>query len=129
MNENEKLLYEKAFEFVASSGNEDPAALAAEMNIGTEEAERFIHRMREQGDIASDDTATDTGTSEDTAYEDAASQDTESSDAHSFGCEIPIHVIEDALSFIGDVVAETGEKICDVLDESLEKVLSYDFGD
>ncbi|MGP1523299.1 MAG: hypothetical protein ACTTKC_08405 [Treponema sp.] len=124
MNENEKLLYEKAFEFVAASGNEDPAALAAEMNIGTEEAERFIHRMREQGDIASDDTAADTGTSQDTAYEDTAS-----SDAHSFGCEIPIHVIEDALSFIGDVVAETGEKICDVLDESLEKVLSYDFGD
>ena len=124
MNENEKMLYEKVFEFVASSGNEDPAALAAEMNIGTEEAERFIHRMRVQGDIASDDTAADTGTSEDTAYEDAAS-----SDAHSFGCEIPIHVIEDALSFIGDVVAETGEKICDVLDESLEKVLSYDFGD
>lgn len=120
MNENEKMLYQKAFEFVAASGNEDPAALAAEMNIGTEEAERFIHRMKEQGDIASDDTAYD---------EDAASQDTESSDDYSFAGEIPIHVIEDALSFIGDVVAETGEKICTVLDESLEKVLSHDFGD
>lgn len=119
MNENEKMLYQKAFEFVAASGNEDPAALAAEMNIGTEEAERFIHRMKAQGDIASDDTAADAD----------ASQDTESSDDYSFVGEIPIHVIEDALSFIGDVVAETGEKICTVLDESLEKVLSHDFGD
>ena len=103
----EEELYTKAFEFVAA----------------------LIREMRKRGDIASsesdelddeddfDDTVTDEYTDDD---------DTEDFDdvyVH------PTQIIQDALSFIGDVVSDTSEKICDALDESLEKVLNHDFDD
>ena len=48
-------LYDKAFEFVASSGNEEPAALAEALEISVEQASLLIEEMRLHGDIASED--------------------------------------------------------------------------
>lgn len=125
----EEELYTKAFEFVAESGNEYVEDLSKRLQISEEKASALIREMRKRGDIASsesdelddeddfDDTVTDEYTDDD---------DTEDFDdvyVH------PTQIIQDALSFIGDVVSDTSEKICDALDESLEKVLNHDFND
>ena len=40
----------------------------------------------------------------------------------------PEKIIE-GLSFLGEVIQDTSEKICDVLDESLDRVMEHDFDD
>ena len=40
----------------------------------------------------------------------------------------PERIIE-GLCFLGDVIQDTSDKICDVLDESLERVMEHDFDD
>lgn len=107
-------LYDKAFEFVASSGNEEPKALAEALEITVEQAEALIEEMRLHGDIASEDDE-----SED--FDDDSDDDFDA-DLSDF----PEKVIE-ALAFVGDVIQDTSEKICDVLDESVEKFQEHDF--
>lgn len=45
-----------------------------------------------------------------------------------FKSSFPEKVIE-ALCFFGDVIQDTSEKICDALDESIERVNNFDFDD
>lgn len=119
-------LYSKAFEYVASTGCEEPSILAAEFGISEEQAAELINQMRENGDIASED-----------EYEESADTEEDESDADEDSdsdfdlvdlFKNPEKIIE-GLCFIGDVIQDTSEKICDALDESAERVMEHDFDD
>ena len=118
-------LYDKAFEFVASSGNEEPEALAEALEITVEQATSLIEEMRLYGDIASKDDGEEE--SEKTANDESEDFDDDSYDDFDADLsDFPEKVIE-ALAFVGDVIQDTSEKICDVLDESVEKFQEHDF--
>lgn len=118
-------LYDKAFEFVASSGNEEPAALAEALEITVEQATSLIEEMRLHGDIASEDDGEED--SEETANDESEDFDDASDDDFDADLsDFPEKVIE-ALAFVGDVIQATSEKICDVLDESVEKFQEHNF--
>ena len=118
-------LYDKAFEFVASSGNEEPAALAEALEITVEQATSLIEEMRLHGDIASEDDGEEE--SEETSNDESEDFDDDSDDDFDADLsDFPEKVIE-ALAFVGDVIQDTSEKICDVLDESVEKFQEHDF--
>lgn len=118
-------LYDKAFEFVASSGNEEPEALAEALEITVEQAEALIEEMRLHGDIASDDDGEEA--SEETANDESEDFDDDSDDDFDADLsDFPEKVIE-ALAFVGDVIQDTSEKICDALDKSVEKIQEHDF--
>ncbi|MDY6030456.1 MAG: hypothetical protein SPI86_01710 [Treponemataceae bacterium] len=140
-------LYTKAFEYVASSGCEEPSVLAAEFGLTEEQAENLLRQMRENGDIGYEDGVsesddgdyTDDGDcSDDGDYTDDGdctdegdeSCDSESEKDFSLGdlFHRPEKIIE-GLCSLGDVIQETSEKICDALDESIERVSELDFGD
>lgn len=114
-------LYDKAFEFVASSGKEDPEALAEALGISLEQAESLIEEMRSRGDIASEDESEDF---EEDDTDDDSDDDFDDDDINL--SDFPEKIIE-ALSFVGDVIQDTSEKICDALDESVERIEEHDF--
>jgi ribosomal protein S25 len=113
-------LYTKAFEYVASTGCEDPSVLADKFGISEEQAAELLHQMRENGDIACEDE------NEESDYEDSDDSDNDFELADLF--KNPEKIIED-LCFLGDVIQDTSEKICDALDESAERVMEHDFYD
>ena len=118
-------LYGKAFEFVASSGNEEPEALAEALEITVEQAEALIEEMRLHGDIASEDVGEEE--SEETSNDESEDFDDDSDDDFDADLsDFPEKVIE-ALAFVGDVIQDTSEKICDALDESVERIQEHDF--
>lgn len=118
-------LYDKAFEFVASSGNEEPEALAEALEISVEQASLLIEEMRLHGDIASEDDGEEE--SEETSNDESEDFDDDFDDNSDPDLsDFPEKVIE-ALSFVGDVIQDTSEKIYDVLDESVEKFQEHDF--
>lgn len=122
----EHALYTKAFEYVASTGCEEPSVLAAEFRISEEEAEELLLQMRENGDIASEDEYEE---SADTEEDESDSDEDSDSDFDLVDLfKNPEKIIE-GLCFIGDVIQDTSEKICDVLDESVERVMEHDFDD
>ena len=118
-------LYDKAFDFVASSGNEEPEALAEALEITVEQAVALIEEMRLHGDIASEDDGEEE--SEETSNDESEDFDDDSDDdSEPDLSDFPEKVIE-ALSFVGDMIQDTSEKICDILDESVEKFQEHDF--
>lgn len=117
-------LYDKAFEFVAASGNEAPEALAEKLGISTAQAAVLIEEMRLRGDIASEDDSNETDTN-DADCEDADDEFEEDDDDADLS-DLPEKVIE-AVCFVGDVIQDTSEKICDALDETVERIQSHDF--
>lgn len=118
-------LYDKAFEYVASSGNEDPESLAEALEISVEQASLLIEEMRLHGDIASEDDGEEE--SEETSNDESEDFDDDSDDdSEPDLSDFPEKVIE-ALSFVGDMIQDTSEKICDILDESVEKFQEHDF--
>ena len=118
-------LYDKAFEFVASSGNEEPEALAGALEITVEQASLLIEEMRLHGDIASEDVGEEE--SEETLNDESEDFDADSDDDFDADLsDFPEKVIE-ALAFVGDVIQDTSEKICDALDESVERIQEHDF--
>lgn len=127
-------LYTKAFEYVASTGCEEPSVLAAEFRISEEEAEEVLQRMRDNGDIASEDEyeeSADENESADTEETDSNFEDYEDSDDDFDLVDLfknPEKIIE-GLCFLGDVIQDTSEKICDALDESAERIMEHDFDD
>ena len=101
-------LYDKAFEFVASSGNEEPEALAEALEITVEQAEALIEEMRLHGDIASDDDGEEA--SEETANDESEDFDDDSDDDFDADLsDFPEKVIE-ALAFVGDVIVKKVER-------------------
>lgn len=119
-------LYNKAFEYVASTGCEESSVLAAEFRISEEEAEELLLQMRENGDIASEDEYEE---SADTEEDESDSDEDSDSDFDLVDLfKNPEKIIE-GLCFIGDVIQDTSEKICDALDESAERVMEHDFDD
>ena len=119
-------LYTKAFEYVASTGCEESSVLAAEFRISEEEAEELFRQMRENGDIASEDEYEE---SADTEEDESDSDEDSDSDFDLVDLfKNPEKIIE-GLCFIGDVIQDTSEKICDALDESVERVMEHDFDD
>ena len=119
-------LYNKAFEYVASTGCEESSVLAAEFRISEEEAEELLQQMRKNGDIASEDEYEE---SADTEEDESDSDEDSDSDFDLVDLfKNPEKIIE-GLCFIGDVIQDTSEKICDVLDESAERVMEHDFDD
>ena len=125
-------LYNKAFEYVASTGCEESSVLAAEFRISEEEAEELLQQMRENGDIASEDEyeeSADENESADTEEDESDSDEDSDSDFDLVDLfKNPEKIIE-GLCFLGDVIQDTSEKICDVLDESAERVMEHDFDD
>ena len=118
-------LYDKAFEFVASSGNEEPEALAEALEITVEQATSLIEEMRLHGDIASEDDGEEE--SEEMSNDESEDFDDDSDDDFDADLsDFPEKVIE-ALAFVGDVIQDTSEKICDALDESVERIQEHDF--
>ena len=119
-------LYTKAFEYVASTGCEESSVLAAEFRISEEEAEELLLQMRENGDIAIEDEYEE---SADTEEDESDSDEDSDSDFDLVDLfKNPEKIIE-GLCFIGDVIQDTSEKICDALDESAERVMEHDFDD
>lgn len=119
-------LYNKAFEYVASTGCEESSVLAAEFRISEKEAEELLQQMRENGDIASEDEYEE---SADTEEDESDSDEDSDSDFDLVDLfKNPEKIIE-GLCFLGDVIQDTSEKICDVLDESAERVMEHDFDD
>lgn len=127
-------LYTKAFEYVASTGCEEPSVLAVEFRISEEQAEELLQRMRDNGDIASEDEyeeSADENESADTEETESNFEDSEDSDDDFDLVELfknPEKIIE-GLCFLGDVIQDTSEKICDALDESAERIMEHDFDD
>lgn len=127
-------LYTKAFEYVASTGCEESSVLAAEFRISEEEAEELLQRMRDNGDIASEDEyeeSADENESADTEETESNFEDSEDSDDDFDLVDLfknPEKIIE-GLCFLGDVIQDTSEKICDALDESAERIMEHDFDD
>lgn len=127
-------LYTKAFEYVASTGCEESSVLAAEFRISEEEAEELLQRMRDNGDIASEDEyeeSADENESADTEETESNFEDSEDSDDDFDLVDLfknPEKIIE-GLCFLGDVIQDTSEKICDALDESAEHIMEHDFYD
>ena len=123
-------LYTKAFEYVASTGCEDPASLAAELEISEETAMDLLELMREKGDITSEDEAEDSDDDESDFEE--SDEDSEDDSDDDFDLvdlfKNPEKIIE-GLCFLGDVIQDTSDKICDALDESVERVMEHDFDD
>ena len=131
----EHALYTKAFEYVASTGCEEPSVLAAEFGITEEEAEELLQRMRENGDIASEDEYEESADENESAdTEETESDDGDSDDDSDNDFDLvdlfknPEKIIE-GLCFLGDVIQDTSDKICDALDESVERVMEHDFDD
>lgn len=119
-------LYNKAFEYVASTGCEESSVLAAEFRISEEEAEELLQQMRENGDIASEDEYEE---SADTEEDESDSDEDSDSDFDLVDLfKNPEKIIE-GLCFLGDVIQDTSEKICDALDESVDRVMEHDFDD
>lgn len=125
-------LYNKAFEYVASTGCEESSVLAAEFRISEEEAEKLLQQMRENGDIASEDEyeeSADENESPDTEEDESDSDEDSDRDFNLVDLfKNPEKIIE-GLCFLGDVIQDTSEKICDALDESAECVMEHDFDD
>ena len=125
-------LYTKAFEYVASTGCEESSVLAAEFRISEEEAEELLQQMRENGDIASEDEYEESADENESAYTEEDESDSDEDSDSDFDLvdlfKNPEKIIE-GLCFIGDVIQDTSEKICDALDESVERVMEYDFDD
>lgn len=125
-------LYNKAFEYVASTGCEESSVLAAEFRISEEEAEELLQQMRENGDIASEDEyeeSADENESADTEEDESDSDEDSDSDFDLVDLfKNPEKIIE-GLCFLGDVIQDTSEKICDALDESAEHIMEHDFYD
>ena len=125
-------LYNKAFEYVASTGCEDPTSLAAELGISEEEAEELLQQMRENGDIASEDEYEESADENESADTEEDESDSDEDSDRDFNLvdlfKNPEKIIE-GLCFLGDVIQDTSEKICDALDESVERVMEHDFDD
>ena len=125
-------LYTKAFEYVVSTGCEESSVLAAEFRISEEEAEELLQQMRENGDIASEDEyeeSADKNESADTEEDESDSDEDSDSDFDLVDLfKNPEKIIE-GLCFLGEVIQDTSEKICDALDESVERVMEHDFDD
>ncbi|EID84008.1 hypothetical protein MSI_25630 [Treponema sp. JC4] len=125
-------LYNKAFEYVASTGCEEPSVLAAEFRISEEEAAELIQQMKENGDIASEDEYEESADENEAA--DTEEDESDSNEASDIDFDLvdlfknPEKIIE-GLCFLGDVIQDTSEKICDALDESVERVMEHDFDD
>ena len=136
---DEQELYDKVFEYVASSGCEEPSVLAAEFGLTEEQAENLLRQMRENGDIACEDEDeksadgdyTDDFDEDESDFEESDEDSEDDSDDDFEFVDLfknPEKIIE-GLCSLGDVIQETSEKICDALDESIERVSELDFGD
>lgn len=128
-------LYTKAFEYVASTGCEDPSVLADEFGISEEQAAELISQMRENGDIASEDESEGSvNVNESDEIEEDESDYEDSDDDSDNDLDLvdlfrnPEKIIE-GLCFLGEVIQDTSEKICDALDESVDRVMEHDFDD
>ena len=132
-------LYTKAFEYVASTGCEEPSVLAEEFGISEDVAANLINQMRENGDIASEDENEESGDDDESDYEESEDDSDENSDEDSDDdsdndfdlvdlLKNPEKIIE-GLCFLGEVIQDTSDKICDALDESVERVMEHDFDD
>ena len=132
-------LYTKAFEYVASTGCEEPSVLAAEFGFSEEQAAELIKQMRENGDIAcededeksTDEDETDDFDEDDLDFEESDEDSEDDSDGDFDLVDLfknPEKIIE-GLCFLGDVIQDTSEKICDALDESVDRVMEHDFDD
>lgn len=148
MFDGNRELYNRAFEIVASGGKENPEELQKALYISEEKANELLKQMKENGDIGSENENLENSTenfSEDyemsvfdnSDFSDASEEDDssefsdedDSKNDEDFDClknDFPEKIIE-ALCFLGDVIQDTSEKICDALDESIERVNNFDF--
>ena len=119
-------LYTKAFEYVASTGCEEPSVLASEFGFSEEQAAELIKQMRENGDIACEDEYEESADTEEDESDSDEDSDRDFNLVDLF--KNPEKIIE-GLCFLGEVIQDTSDKICDALDESVERVMEHDFDD
>ena len=106
--------------------SEEPQEVAEEFEIPLEIAERLVEKdkaIKEEAReslLNSDDESEAEEDSEDEIEDE--SEDSSDPDLSDF----PEKVIE-AVCFIGEVIQDASEKICDVLDESVERIQEFDF--
>lgn len=112
-------LYDNAFEIVAASGDESAENLSQKLGVSQGDAEKLIQKMKEKGDIASDEDNTE-------KTQETSGEDSYDSDFDDDLSDFPEKLIEN-LCFIGDVVQDTADKICDALDESVERICKKQF--
>ena len=99
--------------------------MAEALEITVEQAEALIEEMRLHGDIASEDDGEEE--SEEAANDESEDFDDDSDDDFDSDLsDFPEKVIE-AFAFVGDVIQDTSEKICDALDDSVERIQEHDF--
>lgn len=151
MFDENRELYNRAFEIVSSSGKANAEELQKSLYISEEKAQQLLNLMKERGDIASDSETSETSENSENDFceeksnlfdnsddFDCDNSDDEKTDDKKDSCKdedfnifkesFPEKIIE-ALCFFGDVIQDTSEKICDALDESIERVNNFDFED
>ena len=110
--------------------SEEPQEVAEEFEIPLEVAERLVEKdkaIKEEAReslLNSDDESEAEEESEDEIDDDSEDEFEDSSDSDL--SDFPEKVIE-AVCFIGEVIQDASEKICDVLDESVERIKEFDF--
>ena len=132
-------LYSKAFEYVASTGCEEPSVLAAEFGISEEQAAELIQQMRENGDIACEDENEESASeNESDETDESKSDEIEENESDYEDSDDDFDLVDllkkqekiiEGLCFLGEVIQDTSDKICDALDESVDRITEHDFDD
>ena len=102
--------------------SEEPQKVAEEFEIPLEVAERLVEKDKAIKEEARESLLNSDDESE--AEEDSEDEFEDSSDSDL--SDFPEKIIE-AVCFIGEVIQDASEKICDVLDESVERIQEHDF--
>lgn len=120
---------------IENASNALSVGLAAILGKSKKPAEELLQHPQENNDITNENDykeSADENESDDT--EENESSDDDSADDTDDDIDLvdllknPEKIIE-GLSFLGEVIQDTSEKICDVLDESVERVMEHDFDD
>ena len=120
---------------IENASNALSVGLAAILGKLKKPAEELLQHPQENSDITNENDykeSADENESDDT--EENESSDDDSADDTDDDIDLvdllknPEKIIE-GLCFLGEVIQDTSEKICDVLDESVERVMEHDFDD
>ncbi len=113
--------------------SEDPREVAEEFDIPLDVAEELVEKdkaLKAEYLKESDSEADEDNDDENLEDEDSDDTDEDACDDSVFEftglSDLPEKIIE-AVCFIGELIQDTSEKICDVLDESVERMQEHDF--
>lgn len=111
--------------------SDDIEQVSKDFGISTEDAAELIRKNKQFSEKKSTENFAgdyEMPVSDNSDFLDASDKG-DSKNNEDFDClknDFPEKIIE-ALCFLGDVIQDTSEKICDALDESIERVNNFDF--